>query len=184
MLAWAGRGPLNGREIGQLRHLAGQLKARLLVLPLTGGAAEVVTRPEALVRTALAAAGSLPADTRVIPVPLAPRGREASGGERQPRELAIRARIAASYGATHLMVDPAAVADLTPEGGSYQLPGAPIGLVPAGDWAYDPRAEVWRPAGAHRGRHRAAGPVRRPAGRPAGRRGDGARLVHPGAGRA
>ncbi len=72
MLAWAGRGPLHGRQIGQLRHLAGQLKARLLVLPLVGGPAEVVTRPESLVRAALAAAGSLPADTRVIPVPLAP----------------------------------------------------------------------------------------------------------------
>ena len=86
VLAWAGRGPLHGRQIGQLRHLAGQLKARLLILPLAGGTAEVVTRPEALVRAALAAAGSLPADTRVIPVPLAPA--------RGPRARRRRARSA------------------------------------------------------------------------------------------
>jgi sulfate adenylyltransferase len=146
VLAWAGRGPLHGRQIGQLRHLAGQLKARLLVLPLVAGPAEVVTRPEALVRAALAAAGSLPSDTRIIPVPLAPRQRR--GGPAvasQIRELAIRARIAAAYGATHLMADTDALTGLSPVGGGYQLPGARILVLPSGDWAYDPRAEVWRP---------------------------------------
>src|SRR6185437_3489641 len=34
---------------------------------------------------------------------------------------------------------------LAPVGGGYQLPGVPILVLPAGDWAYDPRAEVWRP---------------------------------------
>jgi sulfate adenylyltransferase len=146
VLAWAGRGPLHGRQIGQLRHLAGQLKARLLVLPLVAGPAEVVTRPEALVRATLAAAASLPPDTRVIPVPLAPRGRRGSPAvASQFRELAIRARVAAAYGATHLMADSAALTGLSPVGGGYQLPGAPILVLPSGDWAYDPRAEVWRP---------------------------------------
>jgi sulfate adenylyltransferase len=146
VLAWAGRGPLNSRQIGQLRHMAGQLKARLLVLPLVAGPAEVVTRPEALVRATLAAAGSLPPDTRVIPVPLAPRQRQAGAViAGQVRELAIRARIAAAYGATHLMADSGALTGLSPVGGGYQLPGAPILVLPAGDWAYDPRAEVWRP---------------------------------------
>ncbi len=146
VLAWAGRGPLNSRQIGQLRHMAGQLKARLLVLPLVAGPAEVVTRPEALVRATLAAAGSLPPDTRVIPVPLAPRERQAGAViAGQVRELAIRARIAAAYGATHLMADSGALTGLSPVGGGYQLPGAPILVLPAGDWAYDPRAEVWRP---------------------------------------
>jgi sulfate adenylyltransferase len=146
VLAWMSRGPMNRRHIGQLRHLAGQLRAKLLVLPLVGGPAEVVTRPEALVRTTLAAAASLPSDARIIPVPLAPRER---GGiwaaSSQNRELAIRARIAAAYGATHLMADSAALDGLSVVGGSYQLPGAPIPLLPSGDWAYDPRAEVWRP---------------------------------------
>ena len=146
VLAWAGRAPLNSRQIGQLRHMAGQLKARLLVLPLVAGPAEVVTRPEALVRATLAAAGSLPPDTRVIPVPLAPRERQAGAViAGQVRELAIRARIAAAYGATHLMADSGALTGLSPVGGGYQLPGAPILVLPAGDWAYDPRAEVWRP---------------------------------------
>ena len=146
VLAWAGRRPLNSRQIGQLRHMAGQLKARLLILPLVAGPAEVVTRPEALVRATLAAAGSLPPDTRVIPVPLAPRQREAGAViAGQVRELAIRARIAAAYGASHLMADSGALTGLSPVGGGYQLPGAPILVLPAGDWAYDPRAEVWRP---------------------------------------
>ena len=146
VLAWAGRGPLNSRQIGQLRHMAGQLKARLLILPLVAGPAEVVARPEALVRATLAAAGSLPSDTRVIPVPLAPRERQGDiviAG--QIRELAIRARVAAAYGATHLMAGSGALTGLSPVGGGYQLPGAPILIIPAGDWAYDPRAEVWRP---------------------------------------
>jgi sulfate adenylyltransferase len=144
LLAWAGRGPLHRRQIGQLRHLAGQLKARILVLPLVAGPAAVVTRPESLVRATLAAAGSLPSDTRIIPVPLAPRpaGSAAAG---QVRELAIRARIAAAYGATHLMAESAELAGLASVAGGYQLPGAPILVLPAGDWAYDPRAEVWRP---------------------------------------
>jgi sulfate adenylyltransferase len=146
VLAWAGRGPLHRRQIGQLRHLAGQLKARLLVLPLVAGPAEVVTRPEALVRATLAAADSLPADTRVIPVPLAPRGPAGvSAATSQIRELAIRARIAAAYGATHLMADAGALTGLSAVAGGYQLPGAPILVLPSGDWAYDPRAEVWRP---------------------------------------
>jgi sulfate adenylyltransferase len=143
LLAWAGRGPMHRRQIGQLRHLAGQLKARILVLPLVAGPAEVVTRPESLVRATLAAADSLPSDTRVIPVPLAPRTAAAAGS--QVRELAIRARIAAAYGATHLIAESAELAGLASVAGGYQLPGAPILVLPAGDWAYDPRAEVWRP---------------------------------------
>ena len=144
LLAWAGRGPLHRRQIGQLRHLAGQLKARILVLPLVAGPAEVVTRPESLVRATLAAAGSLPSDTRIIPVPLAPRPRGIAAAG-QVRELAIRARIAAAYGASHLMAESAELAGLANVAGGYQLPGAPILVLPAGDWAYDPRAEVWRP---------------------------------------
>jgi sulfate adenylyltransferase len=144
VLAWAGRGPLHRRQIGQLRHLAGQLKARILVLPLVAGPAQVVTRPEALVRATLAAADSLPADTRVIPVPLAARPGPA-GPTATARELAVRARVAAAYGATHLMGESADLTGLPAVAGGYQLPGAPILVVAGGDWAYDPRAEVWRP---------------------------------------
>jgi sulfate adenylyltransferase len=159
VLAYATRGPVHSRQIGQLRHMAGQLKARLLLLPLTGGPAEVVTRPEALVRAVLAAAASLPPATMVIPVPLAARPPAFCTGPE--RELAVRARLAAAYGATHLMADDgsaAGTAQLAGDNGTSGVTrhGSPIQIVRAGDWAYDPIAEVWRPlalieAGTERG---------------------------------
>jgi len=145
VLAYATRGPLHSRQIGQLRHMAGQLKARLLLLPLTAGPAEVVTRPEALVRAVLAAAANLPAATVVIPVPLAARGPQAGVGPE--RELAARALVAGAYGASHLVVDgaDAAVADVSGESGVADGTGLAVPVVRAGDWAYDRVAEVWRP---------------------------------------
>ena len=52
-----------------------------------------------------------------------------------------------AYGATHLLADPADVA-AAPAGvrnGTLTLPGVPIPVISAGEWAYDPRSEVWRP---------------------------------------
>jgi sulfate adenylyltransferase len=145
VLAFATRGPLHGRQIGQLRHMAGQLKARLLLLPLVAGPAEVVTRPEALVRAVLAAAASLPAGTLVVPVPLAARA--PGPGASRDRELAARALIAAAYGATHLLAEspPTGGGDAARDGSAGDGPGPVIPVLPAGDWAYDPAAEVWRP---------------------------------------
>ena len=201
VLALATRGPLHRRQIGQLRHVAGQLKARLLLLPLVVGQADVVSTPEALVRAVLAAAAtSLPAGTVVVPLPMAVR--EPGPGAGPERELAARAMVAAAYGATHLMADPADPAigpaigtaastavgptgratvssaggpaaghpperQRTADPGRSQAPdgqraagpasgepeGAATGLNPVipvltvGTWAYDPRAEVWRPLG-------------------------------------
>jgi sulfate adenylyltransferase len=139
VLAYATRGPVHSRQIGQLRHMAGQLKARLLLLPLTASPADVVTRPDALIRAVLAAAANLPAGTTVIPVPLASRGSQSGVGPE--REVASRAMVAAAYGASHLMID-AAAADVA--GGA----GVAIPVVRAGDWAYDRVAEVWRPLAA------------------------------------
>ena len=136
VLAYATRGPVHSRQIGQLRHLAGQHKSRLLLLPLTAGPADVVTRPESLIRAVLAAAANLPAGTTVIPVPLAPRGPQPGVGPE--RELAARAMIAAAYGASHLMIDGAVA-------GAAAAAGVAIPVVRAGDWAYDRVAEVWRP---------------------------------------
>src|SRR5262249_20973727 len=141
VLAYVTRRPLNRRHIGQLRHYAGQLNARLLVLPLVCGPAEIVTRPEALVRAVLAARQHLPAGTLVVPVPLAPRG----GGA----DLDLRAQgiVAAAYAAPHLRAASSDVTD-SPAGtrnGTLTLPGVPIPVVSAGEWAYDPRSEVWRP---------------------------------------
>ena len=128
-LAFITRRPLNARQIGQLRHLAGQLRARLLLLPLVTGTADVVATPEALVRTVRAATRHLPLGTLVVPLALASRDVSPE------RELALRALVAAAYGATHLFTD-------EPE--APEVPTA-IPVVSAGDWAYDRAAEVWRP---------------------------------------
>jgi sulfate adenylyltransferase len=143
VLAYATRRPLNRRHIGQLRYYAGQLNARLLVLPLVSGPAEVVPRPEALVRTVLAARQHLPAGTLVVPVPLAPRTASARG---DAADLPAQGIVAAAYGATHLLADSPDVTGL-PSGprGTLTLPGVPIPVISAGEWAYDPRSEVWRP---------------------------------------
>jgi sulfate adenylyltransferase len=129
VLAFITRRPLSARQIGQLRHMAGQLRARLLLMPVVTGTADVVVRPEALVRAVRAAARHLPPGTLLVPVPLAPRD---AGPQ---REIELRALVAASYGATHLFTDePEAPAVATA-----------IPVVSAGDWAYDRTAEVWRP---------------------------------------
>jgi sulfate adenylyltransferase len=129
VLAFITRRPLNARQIGQLRHVAGQLRARLLLLPVVTGTADVVLRPEALVRTVRAAARHLPPGTLVVPLALAARD---VGPQ---REITLRALVAATYGATHLFTD-------EPEAPSA---AAAIPVVSAGDWAYDRTAEVWRP---------------------------------------
>ena len=139
VLALATRRPLSGRQIGQLRHFAGQLKARLLLLPLVSGPAEVVIRPEALVRAVSAAAKHLPPGTLLVPVPLAPRDTTAA------REIAIRAVVAAAYGATHLLVD-----ERDADRGGRPVHDdvrveTPIPVMPGGEWSYDRAAEVWRP---------------------------------------
>ena len=130
VLAFVTRRPLNARHIGQLRHLAGQLRARLLLLPLIAGPAEVVVRPDALVRSVRAATRHLPPGTLVVPVPLAPRD------VAQEQEVALRALVAASYGASHLFNDELSA----PAGRVTAIP-----VMSAGDWAYDRAAEVWRP---------------------------------------
>jgi sulfate adenylyltransferase len=137
VLAYVTNAPLHCHQIGQLRHAAGQLKARLLLLPMVAGPAEIVVRPDALVRTVQAAARHLPSGTQVIPVPLRPYHAGDSG------ELALRAIVAAAYGATHLLADKP-VAPAAPGVGGTR-PGPVIPVLSPGDWAYDPLAEVWRP---------------------------------------
>ena len=138
VLAFGTRAPLGSRQIGQLRHLAGQLQAQIIVLPLVSGRAEVVGTPQALIRTVLAAMASLPPNSLVVPIPFAPR----PGPNELARELAGLARIAAAYGATHLMADGLAPGRVP---AADETASARIPVLPSGDWAYDPRAEVWRP---------------------------------------
>jgi len=136
VLACATRTPLHGRQIGQLRHLAGQMRARLLLLPLIAGPADLVVTGESLVRAVLAARQLLPAGTLVVPVPLAPRrGRDT--------EFELVSVVARSYGATHLFSD--VVPEAGGKAGQVEVPGVALPVVSAGDWAYDPAAEVWRP---------------------------------------
>ena len=139
VLALATRRPLSSRQIGQLRHFAGQLRAKILLMLLVTGPAQVVVRPEALVRTVLAAAKHLPSGTLVLPVPLAPH--DASAGQR----LALQARVAAAYGATHLLADANGGEATSAADASSAATQAPIPVLHAGEWAYDRAAEVWRP---------------------------------------
>lgn len=142
VLALATRRPLGERQIGQLRHLAGQLSARILLLPLVAGKADLVARPEALVRAVLAAARQLPDGTLVVPVPLPPRSSPV-------QELPARAIIAAAYGATHLLTDIGRAGETRDRSGGNAFGTQRLGLqiLAEGEWAYDPIAEVWRPLG-------------------------------------
>ena len=136
VLALATRRPLNQRHIGQLRYLAGQLKARILLLPLVAGTADVVRRPEALVRAVLAAARQLPDGTLVVPVPLPPR-------TNKDEDLSARVVVAAAHGATHLLTEGAG----TVRSGEAVFEKFGVTVISAGEWAYDPVSEVWRPLG-------------------------------------
>jgi sulfate adenylyltransferase len=142
VLALATRRPLGQRQIGQLRHLADQLRARILLLPLVAGTPNVVPRQESLVRAVLAAAEQLPASTLVVPVPLPPRADPAA-------DLLARAVVAAAYGATHLLVDAGQGAGSRgrSDEANFDLSKLGIEVLAEGEWAYDPAAEVWRPLG-------------------------------------
>jgi sulfate adenylyltransferase len=165
VLGFATSVPLGSRQIGQLRHLAGQLRAKVLLLPLVGGPAAIVRQPEALIRAVLAAAASLPAGTLVVPVPLAPRDDVAGPGP--TRDLAAAAIVAAAYGATHLMAQdwtdrgasahgdigtaaaagpigamPGAPIPALPDGSIPALPGAPIPALPGGSIPALPGAPI------------------------------------------
>jgi len=146
VLTLATRQPLGQRHIGQLRHLAGQLKARILLLPLVAGPADVVRRPEALVRAVLAAARQLPDGTVVVPVPLPARGNP-------DEEFSALVAVAAAHGATHLLaaadgrgeMSGSTVSRIRSEESEFRKLGVEVLTEP--EWAYDPASEVWRPLG-------------------------------------
>ena len=143
VLALATRRPVGQRQLGQLRHLADQLGARILLLPLVAGPAELVIRPEALVRAVRAAARQLPDGTLVIPVPLPPQDDPAD-------ELRARGVVAAAYGATHLLTDDGRVTGEPrdrSERSEFDFRKLGLEILAEGEWAYDPLAEVWRPLG-------------------------------------
>lgn len=142
VLALTTRRPLSQRHIGQLKHLATQYRARILLLPLVAGRPELVARPESLVRAVRAAARQLPESTVVLPVPLPPRAYAED-------ELPARALVAAAHGATHLLTDRNYVTTVsrTRSGEALFFEKLGITVIAEGEWAYDPRSEVWRPLG-------------------------------------
>ncbi|HEY3687241.1 MAG TPA: adenylyl-sulfate kinase [Streptosporangiaceae bacterium] len=144
VLAVAVREPLHRRTLAQIRHIADDLRADVLVLPLTGGA-----HPGTLIRAVLAARNELPSGTRIVPVPLAPRPAgppPAAPISPATADLLARAHIAAAYGATHLLADfptGETAADLADH---HVAAASPLPLVVPGVWGFDTSVEVWRPA--------------------------------------
>mgnify|MGYP003694540017 CR=1 FL=1 len=126
VLAFISRRPLNARQIGQLRHVAGQLRGPAAAASLVTGTADVVVTPERWCGPSAPPPGTCRSRTLVVPLALASRDVSPE------RELALRALVAAAYGATHLFTD-------EPE--APNVPTA-IPVMSAGDWAYDRAAEA------------------------------------------
>lgn len=85
--------PLHHRELAQIRQLAAELDAHVLVLPRMTG-----PLPEVLVRSVLAARPELPEGAAIVPVPLVRR-------TDPKRDALLSAHVAAAYGATHVISD-------------------------------------------------------------------------------
>ncbi|KAA5838096.1 adenylyl-sulfate kinase [Saccharopolyspora hirsuta] len=111
--------PLHHRELAQIRELAAEHDAHVLVLPRTSG-----PRPELLVQAVLAARPELP-DTTIVPVPLVRRADP-------KRDAELAAHVAAAYGATHLI-------------SPHTLDQPPIEVLEPPDVVRD-RTDRWHPA--------------------------------------
>ena len=143
VLAVAVREPLHRRTLAQVRHIADDLRADVLVLPLTGG-----THPGTLIRAVLAARAELPSGTRVVPLPLAPRPEAAAtpAAAYATADLLARAHVAAAYGATHLLADLPTGETAADVRDRRVGDASPVTLVMPGVWGFDTSVEVWRPA--------------------------------------
>ncbi len=116
--------PLHRPQLAQIANAARTIGAHLLIfIPVAGPTPEGLAA-EVLVRSILAARERIPPAT-IVAVPLASRGDEVRDG-------LLRARVAASYGATHLLSTGVAV-------------GGGIRVVVPRDLAYDSRDGQWRP---------------------------------------
>jgi len=117
--------PLHRPQLAQIAHSARAIHAHVLVLIPVGGPNQDGLPPEHLIRTILAAADRLPPAT-LVAVPIADHGDEI-------RDALLRARVAANYGATHVL----ATSEMMTSGGGPRV------LVPR-DLAYDTRDGQWR----------------------------------------
>jgi sulfate adenylyltransferase len=126
VLAVIPTGPLHRPQLAQIVHAARTLAAHVLVMVPVAQHTTDGLPPEVLVRTVLAAADRLPSTT-IVAVPLASRGDEI-------RDALLRSRVAAAYGATHLLATGTSVS------------GAAVRVVVPRELAYDVRDGQWRTA--------------------------------------
>ena len=142
VLALATRRPLGLRQLGQLRHLADQLRARILLLPLVALPADLAVRPEALVRAVRAAARQLPDGTLVVPCRCRRRAAPPTTCRPVPSSRLPTAR-------PTCWQTPDESRGTTGPFGQIGFDFRKLGLevLAEGEWAYDPLAEVWRPLG-------------------------------------
>jgi sulfate adenylyltransferase len=117
--------PLHRPQLAQIAHAARTISGQvLLIVPVAEPGPDGLP-PEALVRAVLAAAARLPG-AQVVAVPVATHHQEV-------RDALLRARVAANYGATHLL----STSDAMISGGGPRV------LVPR-EFAYDTRDGQWR----------------------------------------
>jgi sulfate adenylyltransferase len=135
--------PLHRPQLAQIAYAARTIAGHVLVLVPVGEPGPDGLPPEALIRTVLAARDRLPAAT-VVAVPLIHRANYPArpGSPPEIADALLRARIAANYGATHVLAT------------DEQLAGAgPRALLPR-ELAYDGRDGQWRGADDIPPRHR------------------------------
>ncbi len=126
--------PLHRPQLAQIAYAARTIAGHVLVLVPVAGPGPDGLAPEALVRTIFAARDRMPPAT-IVAVPLARRGDEIT-------DALLRARLAAAYGATHLLT-----------AGDEMSGGGPRALLPR-ELAYDGRDGQWRGADDIPPRHR------------------------------
>jgi sulfate adenylyltransferase len=117
--------PLHRPQLAQIAHAARTVSAQVLILIPTGPDGHDHLANESLIRAVLASAARLP-DAQVVTVPIASHRDEV-------RDALLRAKVAANYGATHVM----STHDTMISGGGPRV------LVPR-DLAYDTRDGQWR----------------------------------------
>ncbi len=117
--------PLHRPQLAQIAHAARTISGQVLLLIPVAQPGPDGLPPEALVRAVLAATARLPG-AQVVAVPVATHHQEV-------RDALLRARIAANYGATHLL----STSDAMISGGGPRV------LVPR-EFAYDQRDGQWR----------------------------------------
>jgi sulfate adenylyltransferase len=126
--------PLHRPQLAQIAYAARTIAGHVLILiPVTTPSTDGLA-PEALIRTVFAARDRMPPAT-IVAVPLVRRGDDVA-------DALLRARVAESYGATHLLAY-----------GNEMSGGGPRALLPR-ELAYDGRDGQWRGADDIPPRHR------------------------------